>query len=81
MIVLSAITSYVKKFFDLAKSKVTTYVALTTAALNELLANWDTTASLLPPWLLKQKVHIVSLAALLAIWSRIRRLLKDPPAE
>ncbi|MGH7743929.1 MAG: hypothetical protein ACREQ5_03800 [Candidatus Dormibacteria bacterium] len=73
-----ALRAYCVRFYQLAHSKVTTYVCLGTAGLNELLGSWDQTASLLPHWLVANKQHVVSLAALLGIWSRIRRELKSP---
>ena len=66
---------YLTNFFNAAKGKLTTYVALVTAGLNELLNSWDAAAALLPHWLIVHKVHIVSAATLLAIWSRVRRLI------
>ena len=72
---MNAAFAYLTKFYGLAKAKVTTYIALTTAGLSELLGSWDQAAALLPHWLLAQKVHIVSVSALLAIWSRIRKEL------
>lgn len=70
---MNAILTYLKKFYSLAKSKLTTYVALMTAGLSELLGSWDQAAALFPPWLITHKAHIVSASALLAIWSRIRK--------
>lgn len=67
--------AYVAKFYGLAKSKVTTYVALTTAGLSELLGSWDQSAALLPHWVVNNKPHIVAASALLAVWSRIRKEL------
>jgi hypothetical protein len=72
---MNATFAYIQKFYGLAKTKVTTYVALTTAGLTELLNSWDQAAALFPHWLLQQKAHIISVSALLAIWSRIRREL------
>jgi aspartate-semialdehyde dehydrogenase len=72
---MNAILAYLTKFYGLAKSKVTTYVALSTAGLSELLGSWDQAAALFPHWLLAQKVHIVSVSVLLTIWSRIRKEL------
>jgi hypothetical protein len=67
--------AYLKKFYDLSKTKLTTYVALWTAGITELLNSWDQAASLFPHWLLQQKAHIISASALLAVWSRIRKEL------
>ena len=72
---MKAILDYFKAFYDAAKSKMTTYVALWTAGITELLSSWDQAASLFPHWLLEQKAHIISMSALLAVWSRIRREL------
>lgn len=66
---------YLAKFYALARCKLTTYVALMTAGLSELLGSWDTAAAIFPPWLLLQKQHIVAASALLVIWSRIRKEL------
>jgi hypothetical protein len=72
---MNAIWAYLVKFYTLAKGKLTTYIALWTAGLTELLSSWDQAASLFPPWLLQQKAHIISASALLAVWSRIRKEL------
>ncbi len=72
---IAKVRAYVAKFYHLAKSKVTTYCALATAGLSELLGSWDQAAALFPPWLITHKAHIVSASALLAIWSRIRKEL------
>jgi hypothetical protein len=74
---MNAIFTYLQSFYNLAKSKVTTYVALWTAGISELLGSWDQAASVFPAWLIAHKAHIVSVSALLAIWSRIRRGLPD----
>ena len=68
-------TDYLKKFLAHAKNKVTTYVALVTAGLSELLGGWDQAAAMFPHWVVAQKAHIVAVSALLAIWSRIRKEL------
>lgn len=67
--------AYLKRFYALAVSKLTTYVALLTAGLSELLGSWDSAATLFPHWLVAQRAHIISASALLAIWSRIRKEL------
>ncbi len=72
---LASIGAYLQRFYQLAVSKVTTYVALMTAGLSELLGSWDQAAALFPHWLLTQKTHIISASALLAIWTRIRKEL------
>ena len=72
---MNTVRAYAIRFYSLAKGKVTTYIALWTAGITELLSSWDQAASLFPHWLLQQKAHIISVSALLAIWSRIRREL------
>lgn len=72
---MNAVWAYLVKFYTLSKNKVTTYIALWTAGLTELLNSWDQAAALFPHWLLQQKAHIISMSALLAIWSRIRKEL------
>lgn len=66
---------YLKRFYNAAKTKLTTYIALSTAGLTELLSSWDQTISLFPHWLVTQKAHIISASVLLTIWSRIRKEL------
>jgi len=66
---------FITKFYNSAKSKLTTYIALMTAGLSELLGSWDQSAALFPHWLVTHKAHIISASALLAIWSRIRKEL------
>lgn len=73
--------NYISKFIALAKGKLTTYVALLTAGLSELLGSWDSASALFPPWIITHKAHIVSASALLAIWSRIRRSLIETPGK
>lgn len=70
---LTALRAYVAKFYAAAKSKVTTYVALATAGLSEVVSNWESAASLFPHWLVTQKTHIFAVAALVPMWTRIRR--------
>ena len=72
---MNSILAYLSNFVTLAKGKLTTYVALTTAGLSELLGSWDQSAALFPPWLIAHKALIVSASALLAVWSRIRKEL------
>ena len=72
---------YLKKFYDLAKSKLTTYVAFATAGLSELTSSWDQAAAILPHWLVTQKAHIFAVAALVPIWTRIRRELSGSPQQ
>jgi hypothetical protein len=67
--------AYLKKFYTLAKSKVTTYCALATAGLSELLGSWDQAAVMLPHWLVAHRAHLVAISALTAVWSRIRKEL------
>lgn len=74
---LSAAWAYIQKFYALAVNKVTTYIALATAGLSELLGSWDQAAAVFPHWLVANKPHIISVAALLAVWSRIRRALSS----
>jgi hypothetical protein len=67
--------TYLKNFLLLAKGKLTTYIALLTAGLSELLGTWDQAAAVFPAWLIAHKAHIVAASSLLAIWSRIRKEL------
>lgn len=67
--------AYLVNFYHLAKNKMTTYIALMTAGLSELLGSWDQAAAVFPAWLISHKVHLISASALLAIWSRIRKQL------
>lgn len=82
---MNVVITYAQNFFKLAKGKLTTYIAITTALCTELLSQWDTAVSLFPHWLVQQKPHIISFAALMTVWSRVRRELKDlvakPPAQ
>lgn len=75
---LTAAWAWVVKFYKLASNKVTTYIALATAGLSELLGSWDQSAAVFPHWLIQHKPHIISVAALLTVWSRIRRALGTP---
>lgn len=70
---MKAILQYLSDFYHAAKSKLTTYVALLTAVLAEVLGGWDDAAALLPTWVVEHKRHIVALSAILAIWTRVRR--------
>lgn len=74
---MNAVIQYIKDFSHAAKGRLTTYVALLTAVLAEVLGGWDDAAALLPAWVLNQKRHIVALSALLAIWTRVRRDLQQ----
>ena len=71
--------NYLTRFYHEAKNKLTTYVALTTAGLSEILGNWDQAAALFPPWLKAHKQDVVAASALLLIWTRVRRNLQSPP--
>lgn len=74
---LIAIRAYAAKFYAHAKSKVTTYVALATAGVTELVSSWDATAAILPHWIVENKAHIFAAASLIPIWTRIRRALSE----
>jgi len=80
---MNAVVVYIQTFVKLARGKLTTWIALTSAAASELLSQWDSAASLFPHWLVQQKPHIISFAALTVVWSRVRRelkaLLENPP--
>jgi hypothetical protein len=65
--------AYVAKFYAAAKGKVTTYVAIGTAIVTEIAGNWDATAAILPPFVVSHKAEIFALAALIPVWTRIRR--------
>jgi hypothetical protein len=65
--------AYTAKFYALAKNKLTTYIALGTAGLSELLGSWDQAAAVLPHWVISHKAHLVAVSALTAVWSRIRK--------
>ncbi len=67
--------AYLKKFYTAAKGKLTTYIALATAGVTELVSAWDQAVAILPHWLVEQKTHIFAIAALIPMWSRIRREL------
>ncbi len=73
--IFTKIRDYAVKFYHLAKSKVTTYCALATAGLSELLGSWDQAAAVLPHWIISHKAHLVAVSALTAVWSRIRKEL------
>jgi hypothetical protein len=68
------------KFFDEAKGKLTTYLAIFIAGLSELLEGWDTVQSILPAWVIQQRKHLVAISALFVIYTRVRRKLKDVAA-
>lgn len=67
------VRDYTAKFYHAAKVKLTTYVALATAGLTELVSKWDGAAALMPAWALAHKAEIFAVATLLPIWTRIRR--------
>jgi len=73
LVYLEKARAYIAKFYHLAKSKVTTYIALGTAGLSELLGSWDQSAALLPTWVIAHRAHLVAISALTAVWSRIRK--------
>jgi hypothetical protein len=66
---------YAVRFVVAARSKLTTYVALATAGLTELVSSWDQAAALLPTWVVTHKSHIFAASTLVTIWTRIRREL------
>lgn len=70
---LAAVRAYFAKFYTAAKSKATTYIAMGTAGITELTTRWDSFAALIPTWVVSHKAEIFATAALLPIWSRIRR--------
>ncbi len=70
---LAALLDYSRRFYLAAKGKLTTWVALLTAGLSELIGTWDQSVALLPHWIIEHKPHIVAASALLAIWTRIRK--------
>lgn len=76
LVYLEKARAYTAKFYHLAKSKVTTWVALGTAGLTELADKWDSAAALLPHFLVSHKAEILAAATLVPIWTRIRRELK-----
>ena len=71
--------AYLLNLYHEAKTKVTTYVALLTAAFGELINNWDQSAAIFPHWLQAQKTHLIAAGSLVVIWTRVRRQLKPAP--
>jgi roadblock/LC7 domain-containing protein len=76
--------TWITQFYTLAKSKLTTYVALAIAALtlladraDQLYAAWPQLAAYLPaaPWMVSASHYVVMALGFLVVYTRIRRLL------
>jgi len=79
---------YAQRFWNLAKGKMTTYVALSIAGISqlaehseELLSSWPSLKAFLPAhgkYFDQASHYLISALGLLVVYTRIRRLLNPP---